>query len=172
MRSLVSAGLARTNFLPVHGAIGARAVRRRTGATPPRSGMTPPPHDWTCMSAPELTFLAPPSTGAAPEHDPADDRLFDLSLPRQNGGGSAKANGGLRMTRGAREAAAGMNVSDADIQRCLDAPDEVSPDETTPSRTRFRRGTLVVLSGADGMVLRVERRGGTGRPAPRGPRRG
>ena len=124
------------------------------------------------MTAPELTFLAPPSTGAAPEHDPADDRLFDLSVARTTGTGSAKAAGGLRMTRGAREAATGMNVSDADIQRCLDAPDEVSADETTPTRTRFRRGPLVVLSGADGMVLRVQRRGGSGRPAPRRTRKG
>ena len=124
------------------------------------------------MTAPELTFLAPPSTGAAPEHDPAEDRLFDLSLPRRSGPGSAKETGGLRMTRGAREAATGMNVSDADIQRCIDSPDEVSPDETTPSRTRFRRGTLVVLSGADGMVLRVQRRGGSTRPAPRRSRKG
>jgi hypothetical protein len=62
------------------------------------------------------------------------------------------------MTRGAREAATGMAVTDADVQRCLDAPDDVSPDERTPSRTRFRRGGLVVLAAADGMVLRVDRR--------------
>ena len=122
------------------------------------------------MTAPELTFLAPPSTGAAPEYDSAADRLFDLTPPRGAGRGAAVA--GLQLTRGAREAATGMNISDADIQRCLDAPDEVSPDETTPSRTRFRRGTLVVLSGADGMVLRVQRRGGTGKPAPRRRRKG
>ena len=46
-----------------------------------------------------------------------------------------------------------------DVQRCLDAPDDVSSDPDTPTRTRFRRGTLVVLAGADGMVLRVSRRG-------------
>jgi hypothetical protein len=63
------------------------------------------------------------------------------------------------MTRGAREAATGMKVTDADIRRCLDAPDDVSPDAQTPSRTRFRRGNLVVIAGADGMVLRVNRRG-------------
>jgi hypothetical protein len=125
------------------------------------------------MTAPELTFLAPPSTGAEPEHDHAADRPFDLSPPRAAASaGAAAAAAGLRLTRGAREAATGMNVSDADIQRCLDAPDEVSPDETTPSRTRFRRGTLVVLSGADGMVLRVQRRGGAGRPARRRARKG
>ncbi len=31
-------------------------------------------------------------------------------------------------------------------------------DGRTPSRTRFRRGGLVVLAAADGMVLRVDRR--------------
>ena len=124
------------------------------------------------MTAPELTFLAPPSTGGAPEHDPAEDRLFDFSPSRPAAPAGTRSAGGLRMTRGAREAATGMNVSDADIQRCIDAPDEVSPDETTPSRTRFRRGTLVVLSGAVGMVLRVQRRGGNARPASRRSRKG
>ena len=93
------------------------------------------------MSVPALTFLAPPPLG--------DDRSARAAT-----GGRAD----LRMTRGAREAAAGMKVSDAEIQRCLDAPDDVSPDPTTPSRTRFHRRNLVVTSGADGMVLRVARR--------------
>jgi hypothetical protein len=51
-----------------------------------------------------------------------------------------------------------MGIADADVQRCLDAPDDVSPHPDTPTRTRFRRGSLVVLAGADGMVLRVSRR--------------
>jgi hypothetical protein len=51
-----------------------------------------------------------------------------------------------------------MKVADDDIQKCLDAPDDVFPDENAPSRTRFRRGALVVLAGGDGMVLRVDRR--------------
>lgn len=51
-----------------------------------------------------------------------------------------------------------MKVADPDIQRCLDAPDDVSPDPNTPSRTQFRRGNLVVIAGADGIVLRVNRR--------------
>lgn len=110
------------------------------------------------MSAPALTFLAPPSTG----YDPDDDGSTDVrpttapTHPASRGGQPACA---LRMTRGAREAATGMKVTDADVQRCLDAPDDVSPDPNTPARTHFRRGTLVVLAGADGMVLRVSRRG-------------
>ena len=62
------------------------------------------------------------------------------------------------MTRGAREAATGMEISDADVQRCLDAPDDVPPHPDDPTRTSFRRGTLVVLAGGNGMVLRVGRR--------------
>ena len=109
------------------------------------------------MSAPALTFLAPPPTGYDPDDSSTDVRPTTSPARPASRGGQPAA--GLRMTRGAREAAAGMGVSDADVQRCLDAPDDVSPDPNTPSRTRFRRGDLVVLAGADGMVLRVSRRG-------------
>ena len=105
------------------------------------------------MSAPALTFLAPPSTGD--DHDDTTAPAGPAGAPPRGG----QANPALRMTRGAREAATGMKVTDADVQRCLDEPDDVSPDPNTPARTRFRRGALVVLAGADGMVLRVSRRG-------------
>jgi hypothetical protein len=111
------------------------------------------------MTAPALTFLAPPSFGS--DHD---DSWPDVPAPTSPSRSAAQPARGrqeaatLRMTRGAREAAKGMKVADAEIQRCLDAPDDVSPDENTPSRTRFRRGNLVVLAGADGMVLRINRR--------------
>jgi hypothetical protein len=112
------------------------------------------------MTAPELTFLAPPSFGD--DHDPAVPAPVSATRSTrpsaQPRAGTSGAAGALRMTRGAREAATGMKVADGDIQRCLDAPDDVSPDPNTPSRTRFRRGNLVVLAGADGMVLRVNRR--------------
>jgi hypothetical protein len=111
------------------------------------------------MSAPALTFLAPPSTGYDHDDSPAD--VWPPTSPTRPAGPPSRAQQApaLRMTRGAREAATGMGIADADIQRCLDAPDDVSPHPDTPTRTRFRRGTLVVLSGADGMVLRVSRRG-------------
>jgi hypothetical protein len=113
------------------------------------------------MPAPALTFLAPPSSGNDPDDGtveatdlwPTSGRTAGRERPR--GGRPA---GGLRMTSGAREAATGMKIADADVQRCLDAPDDVSPDPDNPSRTRFRRGDLVVVAGADGMVLRVNRR--------------
>ena len=117
------------------------------------------------MTAPALTFLAPPSS---PDDDPgasAETVRGSATLPAgpathrtSRAPSRGRSAGALRMTRGAREAAAGMKVADADIQKCLDAPDDVFPDENAPSRTRFRRGPLVVLAGADGMVLRVDRR--------------
>jgi hypothetical protein len=119
------------------------------------------------MPAPVLTFLAPPSfaddfdegSPTSTAHSSASRPAFPTrrggAQPRAGKGGPAAA---LRMTHGAREAASGMKVTDADIRRCLDAPDEVSPDSDTPSRTEFRRGSLVVFAGADGMVLRVNRR--------------
>jgi hypothetical protein len=108
------------------------------------------------MTAPPLTFLAPPSFGDdhddSPPHTPVGASATRSPVP---GGRQGAAT--VRMTRGAQKAATGLKVADADIQRCLDAPDDVSPDENAPSRTRFRRGNLVVLAGADGMVLRVDR---------------
>lgn len=122
------------------------------------------------MNAPTLTFLAPPSF----DNDDAAP-----TPPRLPESGARGRRDGLRMTRGARAAASGMRIADADIRRCLDEPDDAVPDPLTPSRTRFRRGDLVVIAGADGMVLRVNRTGpgrdtrpgGTSRPAKRGRRR-
>ena len=127
------------------------------------------------MTAPPVTFLAPPS------FDDDDDGITDAAPtpPRRPESGAPGGRGGLRMTRGARAAASGMKIADADIQRCIDAPDDASPDPDTPSRTRFHRGDLSVIAGADGMVLRVNRTGpardsrpgGTSRPAKRRRRR-
>ena len=111
------------------------------------------------MSAPALTFLAPLSSWQ--EHDDGSADVWPRTSPTRQVGPPSRSRPSapaLRMTRGAREAATGMDIADADIQRCLDAPDDVSPHPDTPTRTRFRRGTLVVLAGADGMVLRVGRR--------------
>jgi hypothetical protein len=111
------------------------------------------------MSAPALTFLAPPSTGYDPDETAAG--VADPTAPIRSAGPPPRDRqqaSALRMTRGAREAATGMGITDADVQRCLDAPDNVSPHPDQPTRTLFRRGTLVVLAGNDGMVLRVSRR--------------
>jgi len=114
------------------------------------------------LSAPALTFLAPPSRGEDEDtYTDTSTSVWPTSPSRpteQPAPRNRKTAGGLRMTRGARQAATGMKILDADIQRCLDAPDDVSPDPNTPSRTWFRRRDLEVVVGADGMVLRVNRR--------------
>lgn len=132
------------------------------------------------MTAPALTFLEPPSFGGDDAADATDFPSTPPGRPDFDGREEARARRGepenaLRMTRGARAAASGMKITDADIRRCLDAPDDASPDPNTPSRTRFRRDGLVVIAGADGMVLRVNRTGpdraarpgGASRPAKR-----
>ena len=114
------------------------------------------------MSVPALTFLAPPSleddheADAAPHAPGWPDRPSRRVTPA--GTAERRPAGALRMTPGAREAATGMKVTDADIRRCLDAPENVSADPHTPPRTRLQRGNLVILVGADGTVLRVNRR--------------
>jgi hypothetical protein len=115
------------------------------------------------MTAPELLFLAPPpldpgSTEPVDDAGPAPRRSMQSRRSAPPGGPDPRSAPALRMTRGARAAATGMKVADADVQRCIDAPDDVSPDPNTPSRTRFRRGELTVVAGEDGMVLRVDRR--------------
>ena len=111
------------------------------------------------MTAPPLTFLAPPSFDDDHDHSPPDiPALTSSSRSTMHTASGQQATVTVRMTRGARKAATGMKLADADIRRCLDAPDDVSPDENTPSRTRFRRDQFIVLAGADGMVLRIDRR--------------
>ena len=92
------------------------------------------------MTAPALTFLAPPSFGDDHDAGAADTTIPTSVRPAFTMGPGAQARarsgppaGALRMTRGAREAATGMKVTDADIQRCLDAPADVSRDPNTPS---------------------------------------
>jgi hypothetical protein len=115
------------------------------------------------MDAPALTFLAPPPTEVGPD-EVLHDVTADLPGPRRGGSGpsaggrdSCDGDGGVRMTRGAREAAAGMGISDADVRRCLDEPADVVPDRDHDGRTRFSRGDLTVTAAADGTVLRVTR---------------
>jgi hypothetical protein len=130
------------------------------------------------MTVPELTFLAPPplpgpeTDDAAWEPAPARPRSGSRpgsgsraeSGPRSDPGSGpgsgrrAGSGGGLRMTRGARTAATNMGISEAEVRRCIDAPDDATPDPDKPTRTHFRRGELQVVAGADGMVLRVDRR--------------
>jgi hypothetical protein len=107
-----------------------------------------------------LLFQAPPSL----PQDDFDEDVFDEvpAPPTDNRGG--RSDGGsagaspLRMLKGARAAATGMHISDAQIRLVLDDPEEVEPDATQPKRTQLRRDGIVVTTGNDGMILRVARR--------------
>jgi hypothetical protein len=105
-----------------------------------------------------LVFQAPP---ALPQDD-TDDVVEEQAPPTDNrggrGGGETDAPTELRMLKGARAAATGMHISDAQIRAVLDDPEDVQPDANQPTRTQLRRDGLVVTTGNDGMILRVARR--------------
>lgn len=122
--------------------------------------MTRPPAGST-----DLSFQAPPS----PPAEPVDDAAESVPPPavRATGyrpSGAAGPSGGraphgeLRMLKGAREAAAGMRISDDQIRAVLEDPQDVQPDAKRPERTHLRRDGVTVTTGADGMILRVTRR--------------
>ena len=111
-----------------------------------------------------LVFQAPP-TRPEDDIDEMDDFEDTQAPPTDNRGsrsGSAAPGGGpteLRMLKGARAAASGMNISDAQIRAVLEDPHDVQPDPKQPQRTQLRRDGVVVTTGNDGMILRVARRG-------------
>ena len=98
--------------------------------------------------APAAIFIAPPivADNGFQQNDRTPDRA-----PKQ------KADA-LRMTRAAAEAAKRSSLSDAQIRNVLEDPSEVGPDRDHPERTRFTKGTLVVVTGKDGIVLGVFKR--------------
>jgi len=107
-----------------------------------------------------LLFQAPP---AHPQDDFDDDVVDEEPAPPTNnrggrGGGENDAPTELRMLKGARAAAAGMHITDAQIRAVLEDPEDVQPDPTQPKRTQLRRDGVVVTTGNDGMILRVARR--------------
>ena len=104
-----------------------------------------------------LLFQAPP---ALPQDD-TDDVVEEQAPPTDNRGGRGGETDGptqLRMLKGARAAATGMHISDAQIRAVLEDPEEVQPDANQPQRTQLHRDGLVVTTGTDGMILRVARR--------------
>lgn len=104
---------------------------------------SPPPRPLSVL------FLAP----ADVDHpQPATGRPSRTAHP-----GDAVRDGALPMLKAAREAAAGMRLSDAELRAVLDDPDEVTADASRAGRTRLRRGRIEIVTGSDGMVLRVGR---------------
>ena len=109
-----------------------------------------------------LFFQAPPPH----PQDDMDDVVDEVQAPPtdnrggRSGGGSSSTDGPseLRMLKGARAAATGMHITDAQIRAVLEDPEDVQPDSNQPTRTQLRRDGLVVTTGNDGMILRVARR--------------
>jgi hypothetical protein len=106
-----------------------------------------------------LLFQAPPSL----PQDDVDDVVDEEPAPPTDNrggrtGGETEGASPLRMLKGARAAATGMHISDAQIRAVLDDPEEVQPDPNQPQRTQLRGDGLVVTTGNDGMILRVARR--------------
>ena len=120
-----------------------------------------------------LVFQEPPAPPAAPvdeddylpDDEPVREPVRRSSRPASGAGGpGGRAATGhvpgapLRMLKGARQAAAGMKISDDAIREVLEDPHDAQPDPTHPERTRLKRGPLTVTTGQDGMILRVTRK--------------
>ena len=109
-----------------------------------------------------LFFQAPPPH-PQDDMDDMDDVVDEVQAPPTDNrggrhGGDTEGPSELRMLKGARAAATGMHITDAQIRAVLEDPEEVQPDANQPTRTQSRRDGLVVTTGNDGMILRVARR--------------
>jgi hypothetical protein len=98
---------------------------------------------------------APPAIFIAP----AFNERYDDNVPSPSSKNHKNANDNrLRMTKAASEAARRANLSDDAIREVLEHPSQVGPDRDNPERTRFTKGSLVVVTGKDGVVLGVYKR--------------
>jgi len=117
-----------------------------------------------------LVFQAPPALPSdeddyllddEPVHEPVRRAPRPSGAPGGSGGRRETGHvpgAPLRMLKGARQAAAGMKISDDAIREVLEDPHDAQPDPTHPERTRLKRGPLTVTTGQDGMILRVTRK--------------
>jgi len=64
----------------------------------------------------------------------------------------------LRMSKGAKAAAAADGITEDTIREAIADPDGVEPDPAGDGRMRVRRGTLRVVLARDGAVLSVRDR--------------
>lgn len=114
----------------------------------------------TPASSTELLFQAPPSPPDDVDLDTSggSERTARRGSPRSAGDATQSGSSNLRMLRGARQAAAGMKISDAQIRSVLEDPQDVQPDPQQPHRTRLTRDGVTVTTGNDGMILRVTRK--------------
>jgi hypothetical protein len=70
----------------------------------------------------------------------------------------SRDGGSLRMTKSAQEAARRSGLDDEAIRQVMSEPTQVAPDRDHPDRTRFTRGSVVVVTAKDGVVLGVYKR--------------
>ena len=115
-------------------------------------------------SAFSLPFQGPPV------HEPTDAEVAaaydaEVTAYEQNPQGLPfEADGNdpapLRMSKGARTAAAADGIAEDAIRAAIADPDEVEPDPSGDGRMRLRRGTLRVVVARDGAVLSVRDRKG------------
>lgn len=98
--------------------------------------------------APQVVFIQPPV------HEAAADQQSSTSAGRP----PKLKSDSLRMTKSASEAARRSNLNDAQIRAVLEDPSDVAPDRDNPDRTRFTKGSLVVVTGKDGVVLGIYKR--------------
>lgn len=113
-------------------------------------------------SAFTLTFQAPPArelSDAQIEADFAADvealEAHPQALPDVDGLDDLAP---LRMSKGARTAAAADGVSEDAIRTVIAAPHDIQPDATGKGRMRLRRGSLTVVVARDGAVLSIRDR--------------
>ena len=98
--------------------------------------------------APQVVFIQPPLRQEGVEsHQSTDNRRRPKTKTE-----------GLRMTKPAAEAARRSNLTESHIRAVLESPTDVEPDRDNPDRTRFTRGTLIVVTGKDGVVLGIYKR--------------
>lgn len=126
------------------------------------------PTNGTGSGTTALVFQAPPVPAEVdppevdePTYEPRSagrERSGRSGGPGGAGNGRSGAGSALRMLKGARAAAAGMNISDDQIRAVLEDPQDVQPDPSQPTRTRLHRDGLTVTTGNDGMILRVTRK--------------
>jgi hypothetical protein len=113
-------------------------------------------------SAFALPFQGPPVREVTAEEAAADFEAEVAALeahPQEiPAAPDASAAVPLRMTKGARAAAAADGITEDAIRTAIADPQSIEPDPAGNGRMRLRRGTLTVVVARDGAVLSVRDR--------------
>jgi hypothetical protein len=98
--------------------------------------------------APQVVFIQPP----------LHDGGYAYQQSNENRSQPKMKTVGLRMTKPAAEAARRSNLDESQIRAVLETPNDVEPDRDNPDRTRFTKGSLIVVTGKDGVVIGIYKR--------------